>query len=216
MKKIKIATGLVFSLGLLILPPISASAGPSPTSFPVNVTSALLNRTGGITASGTMSCADAVTAYDWTKFGASQGVPPAGLAVLVNVSWTAYQPIGRKTMLSASYGSSIKNPCFSNTDVYANQVCDSAAQPCPWITSNFGSSDVPVYVYADNGKFGPGRTHFNVYVSDPDGWVVIDQKIQCEINGEPPIDCATNSEATPVTLNLFSLTSSDVKATFAR
>lgn len=216
MRKISIATGLVFTLGLLILPSVSASAGPSPTSFPVNVTSALVNRTGGITASGTMSCADAVAAYDWTDFGGSQGVPPTGLVILVNVNWTAQQPIGRKTMLSAAYDSNLKNPCFSNTDVYANQICDSVAQPCPWISSNFGSSDVPVYVYSANGKFGPVKTHFNVYISDPDGWVVIDNKIQCQINGEPPIDCEANPDATPVTLNLFSLTTSDVKASLAR
>jgi hypothetical protein len=186
-----------------------------PSALPIVANEVLVNKTGGITVSGTLDCAAAVNAYDWSGLGGSLGNPPANLTILVNVSWTAYQPVGRKTMLQATFGSDHKDPCYNTyADPNYGPVCGGdTGSSCRWITSNYTSTSTPVYVYSPQGKFAPGAIHVDVSSAEPDGYVLIDGNQQCELGGAPS-SCEIEG-ANPMTLNIFQRSGYDLKATRA-
>ncbi|MFM8303204.1 MAG: hypothetical protein ACKOA9_02715 [Actinomycetota bacterium] len=132
----------------LLGPGALGSAGAIPNGTTQTVDGVAVTKTGGITAWGTVDCTAEVTAYF-----ADLGTPiPADTMVLANESWVAYQAVGRKTMLQATYQSHYANPCYSNT----------AEPPYPWMTSQYDSSDTPFYVYSSNGVFKTGAVHIDL------------------------------------------------------
>ncbi len=183
-------------------------------ALPIIADKVLVNKTGGITVSGTMACAEAVSAYDWTDLGGSLGVPPKDLTILLNVSWTAYQPVGRKTMLQATFGSSHKDPCYNTDDDQPSGTGGTLTEPCRWISSNINSTSTPFYVYSPQGKFVPGRIHVDIFSGDPDGWIVIGGELQCE-SGGTPVSCESEG-ATPRTVNIFQFSGYDRQASRTR
>ena len=66
------------------------------TDVDFTVAQVMVNRMGGITATGTVDCTDQVL----EKWGA---VPPSGIWVMINVDGTAYQRQGRR-IIKASLG----------------------------------------------------------------------------------------------------------------
>ena len=113
-----------------------------------------MNKTGGITVMGTVDCTAAVAEH----WGGLQNVPPDTI-VLVNMSWTAWQAVGRK-VISATLDDSQASPCWANTAEWLEpgrcvQATGDTWGPCRWDSSNWGSSG---YVYG-TGKFTTGRVH---------------------------------------------------------
>ncbi len=186
-----------------------------PNALPIVANKVLVNKTGGITVSGTMDCAAAVNAYDWTDL-TGIATPPANLTIMVNVSWTAYQPVGRQTMLQATFGSDHKEPCYNtNENLNYGPVCGGDTNPsCRWITSNFTSTSTPFYVYSPQGKFAPGPIHVDVLSAYPDGEVVIDGEWQCELGGAL-VSCDSEG-ANPITINISQSSGYDLKASRTR
>lgn len=144
----------VSALGLIL----GGTASAIPNGTTQTVDSVLVNKTGGITASGTVDCTAEVTAYF------APNPIPADTMVLVNESWTASQRIGRKTMLQATYGSNYANQCFDNT-------ASSSGAPYPWMTSQFNSTDTPFYVYSPDGAFKKGAIH--VDLTSEGGYLIV-------------------------------------------
>ena len=161
---------------LILVGTTVAFAGPvaaqdaSPT---LTVDKVLVNRTGGVTAMGMVDCSAAVADF-WRGI---ENVPD-GTVVLVNVSWTAYQAAGRRT-LRADLVDTQASPCWANTtqDVDPGRCKASASgilSPCRWDSGNWGSDG---YQYG-NGTFKPGTVHLHTvleggyYATDADGNLV--------------------------------------------
>jgi hypothetical protein len=125
----------------------SASAVPYGTTQAVD--GVKVNKTGGVTAWGTVDCTAEVAAYF------APGAIPANTVVLTNESWVARQSVGRKTVLQATYESNYANPCFDNR-------VGAGDGPYPWMTSQFNSTDTPYYVYSPNGVFKTGMIHVDL------------------------------------------------------
>ncbi len=170
--KLKLAVLSVLVLASVFVSFTSASAAPN--GMTATVSQVLVNRLGGITASGTMNCTNDVTAY---YAGVGQQVP-ANLTVVTGPSWTATQPAGRHTSITASWNPDHANPCYNtNPSIPGAELCPAGAPaPCSWITSHFGSSDTPFYVYATNGKFVPGPIHVDLITTT--GYVFINGVLQ--------------------------------------
>lgn len=128
----------------------------------------LVNKAGGITASGTVDCSAAVLEM-WGSF---ENVP-ANWSVVVNVDWTANQPVGRR-MLTAQLQDSQASPCWANDDEFLDpgrcvEQSPGIWYPCRWDSSNWGDSG---WIYG-NGKFGTTLTSVDAvliggYWGDPD------------------------------------------------
>jgi hypothetical protein len=161
----------VAGAGLLVAG-FAAPAGAAPT-WPIKatVTTVLVNKTGGVTAAGKMDCAQAVQSFDW-----GPGGIPANLSVVAHVEWSAFQPVGRKTMLQASYSQQgFQWSCYNtNADGQHGPVCGGSAAPCPWLSSRDPSTNAAWFVYAPNGKFAPGPVHVELSVTGFTGNVLID------------------------------------------
>lgn len=97
-----------------------------------------LNRYGGITVEGRLSC-ETVAA----------GLGAEVDAVVLNVDWSAIQYIGRKTSLTASYASGIGSLCWLS------------GEPGPYDWGTFFSypSGATQWIYSPDGKFGGGSIH---------------------------------------------------------
>lgn len=212
--KFKIIAGVLLATGLL-MPPANVAAA----QLPIVADTAVVNKTGGLTVSGTMSCADAVNDFDWSRFSGDANTPPANLTAALNVNWDAYQPVGRKTMLQAGYDSEHKDTCYNTNQKppFGPSCGTDLTARCPWLTSSYNSTSLPFYIYSSAGKFAPGALHVDIKSADSDGWIIINGEIQCELPGVPkPINCADNQEATPITLNISQFSGFDLRATRLR
>lgn len=120
----------------------------APTASPLHTTiKATVDRHGGILVSGTLACPD-VPAMIW---GADV---PEHVTIGVSRLWTATQPVGRKTSVTATWQSSFVVPCY-NTIPENGSACGTLDNPCTWYTANWGSNE-PYFVYPVSGKFSPG------------------------------------------------------------
>lgn len=159
---------LVLTLAGLIGPLAIATAGPAgavPYGIAVVPTQVLVDRLGGITVSGTVDCTAEVEA-------AFPGGVPANLTVLAAVNWWAYQPAGRRKMIHAANNPSHAWTCYnSSPDPQLGPVCGGSAGPCRWITSNYGTSSTPFYVYSLDGRFVRGWIH--VDTQGTGGYVIL-------------------------------------------
>lgn len=160
------------------------------TSVTVKDVVAKVTRTGGLTVSGTMNCSAAVE---------RAGGVPENTHVMVNVTWTAWQSVGRKTMVTASWaGGGHADPCYKSYSPTNPETF------LPWNTSWFNSSSTPYYVFPSTGRFMKGMVHVDVQV----------------VGGEDSpnvytVDPATGdiTSPTPVgTVPVFAVTGFDVRA----
>jgi hypothetical protein len=116
-------------------PERDASAWFTPDAFSVD--RVYLNKTGGITAEGLISCR-------------TMAETVAGVDPIVNVSWDATQYVGRKTAIHGAYGSDVGSFCYDP---------DHPATPLRWYSMHPGPGGeaVTAWVYGVDGKFGSGR-----------------------------------------------------------
>ena len=147
---------LVVASVLVLVTANLAVAGPvgGTEAGPVfTVDKVFVNKTGGVSVMGTVDCSAAV-AEQWPN----NTVPPETY-VLVNVSWKAYQPAGRR-MLMAELGDSQASPCWANATEFVDPGRCVELKPgiwgqCRWDSSNWGQDG---YQYG-TGKFVKGMVH---------------------------------------------------------
>lgn len=133
---------------MLLTSPSSAVASDGNMWATVQNVSAQVNRTGGITVRGEVNCRAAVEL--WQQQNATTLEDHA--VVLVSLDWTAYQPVGRRGMVTASWGSDHMSPCYSK---------DEPDTFWPWATTHAGST-ADFYVYSTSGRFVKGTVHIDV------------------------------------------------------
>jgi hypothetical protein len=170
MRITRIAAAL--ALGVAALLPLAASAASAvePVDL-VNVTQVMVNRLGGVSVVGTLSCAGtAAQVFEGTYQTMDQDeqwvtVPFTSddkLIILTNPdNYVVSQPSGRKAMIQASHASSRAAVCFSTETAFPG----GPSIPAPvngayaWRTDQFGYDPnpyVPLFDYASNGKFKTG------------------------------------------------------------
>lgn len=110
---------------------------------------AKVNRTGGITVSGQVTCRAAVD-----KWEAENGEVPEGV-LHVGYSWVARQPLKKGAYAVAEFGSSHLTPCYDTTPTAP------PGQVYPWDSTPYGMT-TPLYMYAQSGKFTKGPVYVQV------------------------------------------------------
>lgn len=159
---------LAVLLSLTALAPGSASADADS----VRVTKVLVNRLGGVSVIGEMSCAGTaavVRAGDftyWDEYGGETTIPALGpsddLVLLTNPDqYTVSQPSGRKAMLQVTHVSSRATPCYTDRTTWTDgtPIACVPGATCPWVTDRFGYDRAmfgPLFDYATGGKFKTG------------------------------------------------------------
>ena len=155
--------------------PAQADAAASATDW-ISVTHVQVNRLGGVTVSGEVSCAGTyakIAAGDFQYQDedgntiAIQLQPGDKVDLLANSdNYTVSQPAGRKTMIQATHHSSRMNPC------YVQYPYQPDGTPMPdwiggvpegtpnlWETDEYGYDHAtlpPLFDYASNGRFKAG------------------------------------------------------------
>lgn len=153
-----------------------AQAAPvrsDPVDF-VAVTKVLVNRIGGVSVEGTMSCsATATRARAGDLSGDDQATDDESyvpivvaeadrLVLLANPdNYVVSQPVGRRAMIQVTHESSRMNPCFTETATLPNGSvgCPVGALTCPWRTDRYGWDPDrlgPLFDYSPTGTFKAG------------------------------------------------------------
>ena len=154
MKSMKIlAVAILAALALLGAAAVPASAtGYVEMSLDATIDEVLVNRTGGITMSGTLDCADVVT----EAYGSAV---PANTTVFASVDWSAYQYVGKNKVVYAEYASGMASICYTNDAsmaTYANV----------WRTTYpFPMGGTTQWVYSRDGKFTQGPVHIELRIA---------------------------------------------------
>ena len=149
-------------VGLTTLGPSPASANGGPSDF-VRVTKVLVNRLGGVSVIGEMSCAGTAQAVREGKIEGLTWVAGDGIVIITNPDeYTVSQPVGRRSMLQVSHVSSRAHPCYTDMATFPDGTpitCPVDASSCAWATDRFGYDAAtfgPLFDYAPNGKFKTG------------------------------------------------------------
>lgn len=138
------------ALPALVLAPAATSVEPEPNVFAeVTGVVAKVNRTGGITVSGEVTCRAAVE-----KWEAEVGEVPEGV-LNVGYSWIARQPLKKGLYAVAEFGSSHLTACYDTSSSAP------AEQVYPWDSTPYGMTS-PIYMYSQIGKFTKGPVYVEV------------------------------------------------------
>lgn len=159
---------LTLLLGVTALVPGSASA----QTDGVWVTKVLVNRLGGVSVVGQMTCAGAAAASragtlqasdeseNWVTVEWQEG---DSLVLLTNPDqYTVTQPSGRRTMVRVTHESSRAHPCYTDLSVWPEDgtpITCPVASVCLWTTDQFGYDAErfgPLFDYSSDGKFKTG------------------------------------------------------------
>lgn len=163
-------------------------------AFSLTATQALVNTSGGITISGTMSCTAAI---DAALNAAAQRAGTTNVAVIpngtagANPGYTVSENIGRTRTVSATYNSGIQQLCY--------QAPGAAAYP--WKTLYGYPVGTQQWLYPTAGKFAPGSVHV-------------------EFNGETHVMIAayngSGGQIGTYTASLYSLSGVNLKVTMVK
>jgi len=157
---------LALGITLAVVPPASASGGTDS----VTVTQALVNRLGGVSVEGTITCAGSA---DQVRAGTFEAEDESG--AWVTIPWTAgdrllmvtnpdqytvTQPAGRKRSVQVTHTSSRATPCYTELTTFSDGTpipCE-VEQVCTWRTDAFGydQSQGPWFDYSASGRFSKG------------------------------------------------------------
>ena len=144
------------ALPALALAPTTAAtaevAEPANAFAEVSGVVARVNRTGGITVSGEITCGAAVETWE-----AKGNTVPEGI-LHVSYSWVARQPLKKGAYAVAEFGSSHLTPCYDTRP--AGQVTE-VDQIFPWDSTPYGMT-TPLYLYSQTGKFTKGPVYVQV------------------------------------------------------
>ncbi|HET7312684.1 MAG TPA: hypothetical protein VFJ17_15310 [Mycobacteriales bacterium] len=159
----------------LVAPPMATLASATSADW-VSVNQVLVNRLGGVSVSGQVSCA---ATYERIAAGSVQYQDDQGnwypielqpgdkVNLAANTdNYTVTQPSGRKAMIQVTHGSSRMNPCFLQYPFSPDGSpmpdwvqCAPEGAPCGWQTDEFGydhDSLPPLFDYSPHGKFKAG------------------------------------------------------------
>lgn len=140
------------ALPALVLAPAAASVEPEPNVFAeVTGVVAKVNRTGGITVSGEVTCRAAVELW---KTQNEEEVLPEGI-LNVGYGWIARQPLKKGAYAVAEFGSSHLTACYDTS------LSTPAEQVYSWDSTPYGMTS-PIYVYSQIGKFTKGPVYVEV------------------------------------------------------
>ncbi|MFH0804719.1 MAG: hypothetical protein V1916_00825 [Patescibacteria group bacterium] len=150
---------------------VSIKISSAESAVSVAATKVQVNQLGAISVSGTVTCAGALPAVV-----AHYGYEPANLTIVTPIEWDAYQPAGKNKIVHAEFGSDYLKACYNTNPNVGIRACGTASDPCPWITSHYGSTATPAFVFAPNGKFSPGAVQVDVFAGANEcvGYVLID------------------------------------------
>jgi hypothetical protein len=163
------ASAAISAIAFVALP----AAGSEPMAT-YTVDSVHVNKIGAITVSGTADCTGAYEAL------LAAGTIDADDVVTIHVNidnWKAYQPVGRKGMITAEHWSEMLQPCFSNDPEppYSDRCAPDGA-PCSWQTSRY-NWEGPWWVMSDDGPFKQGLVHIDLFPAD-EGWWILNREWQ--------------------------------------
>lgn len=161
---------LALALTGVFLPGSTSSATAAVDA--VAVTTVYVNRMGGVNLQGTVTCAGTAQAikagthrYIGGELQPMDGVgdsialaPTDTLLLLMNSdNYTVSQPVGRKSTIQVTHGSSRMNPCYTDTTMgpSGEQLQCAVGAVCPWRTDWFGWTQDQglLWDYPTNGKF---------------------------------------------------------------
>lgn len=141
------------ALPALVLAPTAASVATEPNVFAeVTGVVAKVNRTGGITVSGLVTCRAAVE-----KWESEHGEEAPEGVLNVGYSWVARQPLKRGAYAVAEFGSSHLTACYDTSSSAP------AEQVYPWDSTPYGMT-TPIYMYSQTGKFTKGPVYVQVTI----------------------------------------------------
>jgi uncharacterized membrane protein len=175
-----LATMAAAALALLAAAPATGATG----SDWITADRALVNRLGGVSVSGQVSCAGT---YAQLMDGQLQyldeneqwgTIPTPTETQLVDIfvnadNYTVSQPAGRRLMIQVDHGSSRMTPCFAQYKVdpngtpwseISNVQCDGVT-PCRWETDRYAYDRLalgPLFDYSPDGKFRTGNLTVDV------------------------------------------------------
>lgn len=160
---VRATSALAVAVVAVAASPIAVGAATAPSApTQASVDKVLVNATGGIMMWGKLDCGKAVADH----YG---GSVPADVSVSAHIDWTARQPVGRTTMLVATYSQQgFEWSCFNNNaDGSHGPVCGEGTGQgaCPWLTSRDASNKAGWWVYAPNGKLTRGPIHVELDVA---------------------------------------------------
>lgn len=178
--------GVALAWSAALLPVAPAAHAATPRSDPadyVDVTRVLVNRLGGVSVEGTMSCAASAALV---RAGSVQGddlsteqpdLQPISLlagdsiVLLANPDrYTVSQPIGRRTMIQATHEPSRMNPCYTEVTALPDFAVECpVGQACAWRTDRYGWSYSrlgPLFDYSPGGTFKAGQISVDGHSTD--------------------------------------------------
>lgn len=139
------------ALPALVLAPTATSVATEPNVFAeVTGVVAKVNRTGGITVSGLVTCRAAVE-----KWEAENGQEAPEGVLNVGYSWVARQPLKKGAYAVAEFDSSHLTACYDTS------ASAPAEQVYPWDSTPYGMT-TPLYLYSETGKFTKGPVYVQV------------------------------------------------------
>lgn len=167
-------TAAVAALALVVAWPASAQAiqRMDPSDY-VQVTKVIVNRIGGVSVEGTMSCSATAVAVRAGGFSGDDMSTEDEVQVPIVVTATdrlvlltnpdryvVSQPVGRRAMIQASHQPSKMNPCFTEvTSLPDGPVACAIDMACPWRTDRYGWDSTrfgPLFEYSPSGTFKAG------------------------------------------------------------
>lgn len=179
----------VAAVALALLVPVAPGSAAEPYSDWITVDRVLVNKLGGVSVSGLVSCqgtyddlvAEKLGYWTWddeTEQDVWVPIPKPGDGDQVNIflnadQYVVSQPAGRRMMIQVEHGSSRANPCFAQyrystdgTPWPDSQECTNEAV-CRWETDRYGydrDTYGPLFDYSPDGKFKVGNLNVTVGV----------------------------------------------------
>lgn len=174
--RVRIALAASVALAAVWVTPILPASAATGGDW-VSVTQVLVDKLGGVSVSGQVSCQGAYQKILDGKLKDDTGNTielQAGDKVILQANtdnYTVSQPSGRKSMIQVTHSSSRMSPCFlqypvgpDGTSVPESVSCESAGYPCRWETDTYGydhESLGPLFDYSSSGKFKAGMLNVN-------------------------------------------------------
>ena len=149
-----------------VIAPAQANGGTDS----VKVTRALVNRLGGVSVEGTVTCAASAAQVKGGTFQALDSdeqwvtvpwAPGDRLLILTNPDqFTVNQPVSRRWSVQVTHTSSRATPCFTDVSTLpgGTDVSCPVSSVCSWRSDAFGydQGDGPWFDYSASGRFSKG------------------------------------------------------------
>ena len=174
---------------------MGTSATATPAEPEMTVDKVMVNKLGGVSVVGSISCAGFASQVRENGMSYMDGddqwqyLPPVGPDVLLNIAansdnYTVSQPAGRRLMIAVTHASSRMTPCYVEyPEGFGDNEppCTESGTSCTWVTDHMSyEGTTPLFDYSSDGKFKVGTlavaaesvgTLLDVYTVDENGAV---------------------------------------------